>query len=142
MLRPVVFVPLIHRDEVAFWIAGRAGRGIEGGAILCAIPEAVGHLVEDFQDAELGAVLAIFLFDFAFWRWGKSPWCILLHGAEWGDKKVVPGALSLPIRFSAQVEMEIKSIQFTSNFKSTLLIPYIWWPGYTSASNHLIRWCI
>ncbi len=66
MHRPVVYIPLLHRDEVAFIVAGRTGRGIEGGAIFCVGGEAVGHLVVDFQDAELGAVLAIFLFVFVF----------------------------------------------------------------------------
>jgi len=59
MLWPVVFIPFIHRDEVAFCIAGRTGRGIECGAIFCVGGKAVGHLVVDFQDATLGAVSAI-----------------------------------------------------------------------------------
>ena len=53
-------------DEVAFIVAGRTGRGIEGGAIFCVGGEAVGHLVVNFQDAELGAVSAIIPEVFAF----------------------------------------------------------------------------
>jgi len=66
MLWPVVRIPLLLRNEAAVFIAGRTWRGIQGGAIFCVGGKAVGHLVVDFQDAELGAVLAIFLFVFVF----------------------------------------------------------------------------
>jgi len=62
MFRPIVFIPLLHRDEVAFCIARGTGWGIESGAILCVGGEAMGHLVEDFQDVEFGTVLPIFSF--------------------------------------------------------------------------------
>lgn len=66
MLWPVVLVPFLYGDEVTICIAGRAGRGIEGGAILCVGGEAMGHLVVDFQDAEFGTVLPIFSFVLAY----------------------------------------------------------------------------
>lgn len=66
MFWPVVFVPFLYRDEVAVLVAGRTGRGIEGGAILCVGGKAVGHLIVDFQDTKLGAVSAIIPEVFAF----------------------------------------------------------------------------
>lgn len=93
MLRPVVLVPLLHRDEVAFCIAGRTGRGIEGGAIFCVIPEAVGHLVVDFQDAELGAVFAIFPFVFAFDDWESFHYVFYGMARSWEIGQKFRGAL-------------------------------------------------
>lgn len=66
VLWPVIYVPLLHRDEAAVFIARGTGRGIEGRAIYCICCEAVGHLIVDFQDAALGAVFSILLFVFAF----------------------------------------------------------------------------
>jgi hypothetical protein len=66
VLWPVVRIPLLLRNEAAVFIAGRTGRWIECGAIFCVGGETLGHLVVDFQDAELGAVSAIIPEVFAF----------------------------------------------------------------------------
>lgn len=84
MLRPVIFVPLINRDEVAFFVAGRAGKGIKSGAVFCVGGEVMGHLVVNFQDAELGAVLATFLFVFTL-DYGESLHDVLYSMAGSGE---------------------------------------------------------
>ena len=123
MIRPVVFVPLIHRDEVAFFVAWRTGRGIEGAEIFCVGGEAVGHLVVDFQDAELGAVLPIFLFVFTL-DYGESLHDVFYRMTGSGEiRQKLRCAFSLPVGLGAQVEVEIEGIQFTADFKSTLLVP-------------------
>lgn len=66
MFWPVVFIPFIYWDEVAFCIARGTGWGIESGAILCVGGKAIGHLVVDFQVAEFGKVLPIFSFVLAY----------------------------------------------------------------------------
>jgi len=97
MLRPVIFVPLINRDEVAFFVAGRAGKGIKSGAVFCVGGEVMGHLVVDFQDAEFGAVSAIIPEVFAFDD-GES-FHDVIHCVTWsweiGQK--FRGALGLPV---------------------------------------------
>lgn len=98
MFWPVVFFPLLHGDKVAVSIAGRTWRGIEGGAILCVIIEAVGHLIVNFQDAELGAVFAIFPFVFAFDDWESLHDVIYSMEGSWEIGQKFRGALSLPIR--------------------------------------------
>lgn len=95
---PVVLVPLLHRDEVAFCIAGRTGRGIEGASIFCVGGEAVGHLVVDFQDAKLGAVLPIFFFVFAFDD-RESLHDVFYRMAGSGEiRQKFRGSLGLPVR--------------------------------------------
>lgn len=75
MLWPVVFIPLLHGDEVPVSIAGGAGRGIQGRVENwrgCEVArwgggfKEGGHGIVDLQDEALGAVFAIFLFVFAF----------------------------------------------------------------------------
>lgn len=58
----------------------------------------MGHLVVDFQDAELGAVLAIFLFVFAFDD-GESFHDVFYSMAGSGEiSQKLLGALGLPVR--------------------------------------------
>lgn len=86
MLWPVVFIPFIYWDEVAFCIARGTGWGIESGAILSVGGKAIGHLVVDFQDAEFSTVLPIFSFVLAH-EDGDSFHCVF-H-TLWINKKPI-----------------------------------------------------
>ena len=123
VLRQVVLVPLLYGNEVAFCIAGRSSRGIEGGAIFCVGGKAISHLVVYFQDADFGAVFAKILFVFAFNDGERFHYVFygITRSGKIGQKFLAP--LGLPIGLGTQVKMKIEGIQFTTDFKSTFLIP-------------------